>query len=533
MGGTKDEDSASEKKMDVEKGEYNVDAKRQKIVHGDGCDLNKEVPQLGTTDPSFEGSGGQDVGVGIRTEKNDHSPILKQENGNENDQVVHNNGEDQGYGVGGDKQSTDDDGRDALDERIRVKKEEKDGNKEDTNNDVDPKRKTITPMRPKTTLDLAKDTYCNRERRHKEREKTGEIEAFYVMNDGSPESGKFLIGLKNIFSKCLPNMPKTYITRLVFDRRHRSVAIVRNGTKVIGGITYRPFHERRFAEIAFCAIAQTLQVSGFGTRLMNWTKQLARDKDGCEYFLTYADNAAVGYFSKQGFTKAIHMPKDRWHGYIKDYDGGTLMECYIHPTLPHTDLPEMIESQRKALDSVVHEHSTVNMVYPGLAVWQNGELKAVPFKDIPGVKEAGWNETMEDFSNPKYEIVLEGKVIPSTEGNLEKLLRYLLELLTREQDLVWPFLEPVDGEAVPDYYDIIQDPIDISTISKRLESGQYYISLDIFIADIVRMFENAKKYNDSETIYYKNAVDLLRIFKKAIKESVKYKLPDDHMSNEG
>ena len=64
-------------------------------------------------------------------------------------------------------------------------------------------------------------TYCSRERMHMEREKEGEVCASYVTNDGQAESGKMLIGLKNIFSKCLPNMPKTYIARLVFDRRHR------------------------------------------------------------------------------------------------------------------------------------------------------------------------------------------------------------------------------------------------------------------------------------------------------------------------
>lgn len=31
----------------------------------------------------------------------------------------------------------------------------------------------------------------------------------------------------------------------------------------------------------------------------------------------------------QGFTKQISMAHDRWVGYIKDYDGGTLMECCI------------------------------------------------------------------------------------------------------------------------------------------------------------------------------------------------------------
>lgn len=51
--------------------------------------------------------------------------------------------------------------------------------------------------------------------------------------------------------------------------------IVRNRTQVIGGITYRTFPgtpAARLGEIAFCAVAQTLQVTGYGTRLMNWTK---------------------------------------------------------------------------------------------------------------------------------------------------------------------------------------------------------------------------------------------------------------------
>ena len=33
--------------------------------------------------------------------------------------------------------------------------------------------------------------------------------------------------------------------------------------------------------------------------------------DSLQYFLTYADNNAVGYFSKQGFTTGITMPKDQ------------------------------------------------------------------------------------------------------------------------------------------------------------------------------------------------------------------------------
>ena len=67
------------------------------------------------------------------------------------------------------------------------------------------------------------DTYANRELKHMERERAGELEAKYVLNDGEVENGRLLVGLKNVFSKCLPNMPKEYICRLIFDRRHRWV----------------------------------------------------------------------------------------------------------------------------------------------------------------------------------------------------------------------------------------------------------------------------------------------------------------------
>ena len=88
-----------------------------------------------------------------------------------------------------------------------------------------------------------------------------------------PGRPRRLVGLKNIFSRQLPNMPKEYIARLVLDRRHRSVAIVRRDGAVLGGVTYRPFGPpQRFGEIAFCAVTANEQVKGFGTRLMNHTK---------------------------------------------------------------------------------------------------------------------------------------------------------------------------------------------------------------------------------------------------------------------
>lgn len=88
-----------------------------------------------------------------------------------------------------------------------------------------------------------------------------------ITNDGNRENLVRLVGLKNLFAKQLPKMPKDYIVRLVFDRRHKSLAILSDdpavkGTddEIIGGICYRPYEDMRFSEIAFCAVNGNQQV---------------------------------------------------------------------------------------------------------------------------------------------------------------------------------------------------------------------------------------------------------------------------------
>jgi len=53
---------------------------------------------------------------------------------------------------------------------------------------------------------------------------------------------------------------------------------------------------------------------------------IRREMPSIKYFLTYADNYAIGYFKKQGFTKDITLDRKAWTGYIKDYEGGTMMQ---------------------------------------------------------------------------------------------------------------------------------------------------------------------------------------------------------------
>ncbi|KAL9261128.1 Histone acetyltransferase GCN5-like protein [Drosera capensis] len=296
--------------------------------------------------------------------------------------------------------------------------------------------------------------YSAREENLKREEESGRLRFLCLSNDGVDEHMIWLIGLKNIFARQLPNMPKEYIVRLVMDRNHKSVVVIRRN-HVVGGITYRPYFSQKFGEIAFCAITADEQVKGYGTRLMNHLKQYARDNDGLTHFLTYADNNAVGYFIKQGFTKEITLEKDRWQGYIKDYDGGSLMECKMDPKFPYTDLSTMIHRQRQAIDEKIRELSNCHTVYPGID-FQKKEAgvpkRIIKLEDIPGLREAGW--TPEQYGHSRFKTI-------NNSGD------------------------------------------DLKTMSKRVESEQYYITLEMFIADVKRMFANARTYNSPETIYYK------------------------------
>lgn len=234
----------------------------------------------------------------------------------------------------------------------------------------------------------------------------------------SPVASILLIGLKNLFQKQLPKMPREYITRLVLDKNHISMPIVKRGWKVVGGICYRPFESRGFAEIVFCAVDSSEQVKGYGSHLMNALKDHVRKAHPTiNHFLTYADNYAVGYFKKQGFSKEITYPRERWVGYIKDYEGGTIMQCCMLPKVKYAEVHQMLSDQkavgtnistlslespltRQAIFAKIRTISQSHVVRPGLEAFKNrkpGEHIKLEKEDIPGLAESGWNPDLDEM----------------------------------------------------------------------------------------------------------------------------------------
>uniref|UniRef100_A0A672IHS4 Bromodomain PHD finger transcription factor n=1 Tax=Salarias fasciatus TaxID=181472 RepID=A0A672IHS4_SALFA len=103
---------------------------------------------------------------------------------------------------------------------------------------------------------------------------------------------------------------------------------------------------------------------------------------------------------------------------------------------------------------------------------------------------------------------------PLTEKDYEGLRRILRSLQTHK--MAWPFLEPVDTNDAPDYYRVIKEPMDLSTMEERLQKREY-VKLTEFVADMTKIFDNCRYYNPSDSPFYQCAEVLENFFVQKLK----------------
>ena len=108
------------------------------------------------------------------------------------------------------------------------------------------------------------------------------------------------------------------------------------------------------------------------------------------HFLTYADNFAVGYFEKQGFSKEISLDRSVWAGYIKDYEGGTIMQCTMLPKVDYLDKFNILKQQQEAVMTKIRQLSKSHIIHPGLPQFQPGATPNITVdpKDVPGLSKS-------------------------------------------------------------------------------------------------------------------------------------------------
>lgn len=93
----------------------------------------------------------------------------------------------------------------------------------------------------------------------------------------------------------------------------------------------------------------------------------------------------------------------------------------------------------------------------------------------------------------------------------------------QKKDIYGVYAEPVDPEELPDYHDLIENPMDFSTIRSKLSNGSY-ATLEQFESDVFLLCSNAMQYNEPDTVYHRQA--------KSIQELAKRKFQKLRVDNE-
>lgn len=75
--------------------------------------------------------------------------------------------------------------------------------------------------------------------------------------------------------------------------------------------------------------------------IMSKNKQQINKENYCEL------QTWLFFCSEQGFSKDIHLQKSAYLGYIKDYEGATLMGCELNPRIKYTEFSQIIRKQKE------------------------------------------------------------------------------------------------------------------------------------------------------------------------------------------
>lgn len=133
--------------------------------------------------------------------------------------------------------------------------------------------------------------------------------------------------------------------------------------------------------------------------------------------------------------------------------------------------------------------------------------------------EKALTEKLRELNSSSLERKTPMKVIKNKTKQLspfEQKLRTLYDAIRdyREpkgnRQLALIFMKLPNKSEYPDYYELIKNPIDMEKIAQKLKINAY-ASVTELASDFVLMFDNACKYNEPDSLIYKDALVLQRI----------------------
>ena len=291
----------------------------------------------------------------------------------------------------------------------------------------------------------------------------------------------YVLNLIEIFKAQLPNIPRSYIESLVSDQEHE-IIIIRgvNSEKrrVLGACCYRIFQDQQIIELAFLSVSRNFQRIGLGSRLLDALKKRSKIFN-VNVILTCADNNAVLFFEKQGFSKVIDIPRFFWIDFFRDYEEITFMQCNTlfnqKSSFPHlTGLVNKINWEVINRNNDVKKSSEIRESFGSVSKSERAKENTVgKCLDLHkrSYETARWLELNQELEN----------VIDS--------LKFLKESRF--------FLGPIDSKFIMDenFYDHNKKILDLRTLEERVRTQFFYNNPDLLKKDLKNIIFK-KKYDD-------------------------------------
>ncbi|XP_042495441.1 transcription factor GTE6-like [Macadamia integrifolia] len=174
-----------------------------------------------------------------------------------------------------------------------------------------------------------------------------------------------------------------------------------------------------------------------------------------------------------------------------------MLRQYVDKTLAKVD-----ELEQK-VNEVEQFYSSSNKKQPNSS--KCGSVVKDREKPIPSIKRQQQDAARREAASAK---------------RMQELMRQFSTILRQITQHKWagPFLEPVDveGLGLHDYYEVIEKPMDFSTIKNKMEAkdGSAYKNVREIYADVRLVFKNAMTYNDESDDVHVMAKTLLAKFEE-------------------
>jgi hypothetical protein len=102
---------------------------------------------------------------------------------------------------------------------------------------------------------------------------------------------------------------------------------------------------------------------------------------------------------------------------------------------------------------------------------------------------------------------------PRQENPVRRIQQILQTL--KKSPYAEPFLQPADLTALPDYLQVVSEPMDLYTVEEKLKNGDYETGF-LFAMDVRKIWSNSFRYNANGSDLYSMTMEISGLFEKLI-----------------